>query len=871
MIFPGKMVNTRRKNLLVLLFLLLFCDSGTANHLSLATKGGTAYSVLLDPQATADERCAASELTHFLKRITGATFPVRESARAPGIDTIFVGPGTAVRLAFPEVDHDKLGPEEVVICTQESQLLLTGGRPRGTLYAVYRFLQESCGCRWWAPWAESIPFQSTLTIPSCNRRERPCFRWRDPCWFPAFDTKWAARNQVNGSRIEASSLTGGNLHYAGFVHTFATLVPPEQHFPKHPEWFSLVDGQRTSRGQLCLTNPDLRRFVVHRVKQRIREHPEAQIVSVSQNDTDGNCQCVQCRAQDEEEGSPAGSLLNFVNHVAREVAEEHPHVLVDTLAYTYSRKPPRTLRAEPNVAVRICSTECDFGVPLDHPRNVCYFYDLVEWRSHCSNLFAWDYTTNFSNYLLPHPNWFVLGPNLRIFQMHGVVGVFSQGADRPNGGELPELRSWLLARLMWDPQQDDQALIDEFLSGYYGPRAALFIRQYLNLIHRALGNAPLTCFNRAAQSPFLKFAILQQAERLWDNALEAARPDPDRIWRIEQGRLSVRYAFLVRWPALQRECEAQGGVWPFALSRRGVGEDWLRKAAGPGPEGWAPLESLEEYPDWIRPEEFVKRLSKDFCDRPAFDRSAVPGVLALLRACLLGSPRDLFFPGICILVCPLFISGLNAGSRYQKTEWVLSCGGIACLTTGLLLCVWHSSQNPARQAGIVVLTVVLAVFLGTLRLFSQLGRSGRGRVMVLVIGSFSMLFIMVLMDRHYFQLRFWPVPGRDYSGVSFVGASLNQANLDRSNFQEADLAMVNLQKSFLNYANMRNARLCGSDLRGAMLSYTNLQGADLRGDDLRDTRIIDATFTSLIGAIYDVRTRWPDGFDPLDWDMIFVE
>lgn len=143
--------------------------------------------------------------------------------------------------------------------------------------------------------------------------------------------------------------------------------------------------------------------------------------------------------------------------------------------------------------------------------------------------------------------------------------------------------------------------------------------------------------------------------------------------------------------------------------------------------------------------------------------------------------------------------------------------------------------------------------------------------MVLVIGSFSMLFIMVLMDRHYFQLRFWPVPGRDYSGVSFVGASLNQANLDRSNFQEADLAMVNLQKSFLNYANMRNARLCGSDLRGAMLSYTNLQGADLRGADLRDTRIIDATFTSLIGAIYDVRTRWPDGFDPLDWDMIFVE
>src|SRR5262249_10887876 len=155
---------------------------------------------------------------------------------------------------------------------------------------------------------------------------------------------------------------------------------------------------------------------------------------------------------------------------------------------------------------------------------------------------VWDYGANLAHYLLPHPNWFVLGPNLRFFQRHGVVGVLLQGVHRANGGELPELRAWVVARLMWDPRQDDQALIDEFLSGSYGAAAAKYIRQYLDLLRSSLGDAPLSCYQSPEKAPFLKFAVLERAERLWEDARKAA-PDPERAWRVEQGRLSVRYAF----------------------------------------------------------------------------------------------------------------------------------------------------------------------------------------------------------------------------------------------------------------------------------------------------------------------------------------
>lgn len=84
-------------------------------------------------------------------------------------------------------------------------------------------------------------------------------------------------------------------------------------------------------------------------------------MSVAQNDWYNACECENCRATDEHEGSHRGTLLYFVNQIAAVVARKYPDVKIDTLAYQHTRRPPKYIRSASNVIVRLCSIECCFS------------------------------------------------------------------------------------------------------------------------------------------------------------------------------------------------------------------------------------------------------------------------------------------------------------------------------------------------------------------------------------------------------------------------------------------------------------------------------------------------------------------------------
>lgn len=577
--------------------------------LVLAEAGQAKCVILRQADAAAPEERAVRELAQTLKQITGAEFAIREAAGDPPGSAIVVGPGAAAKALFPEVDLAQFGSEELVVRVKGNYLLLAGGRPRGTLYAVSRFLQDQCGVRWWTPWASRIPQHPTLRIGSLSLRAKPAFEYREPFWYPAFNAEWAARNRCNGQSANIPKELGGCVRYKGFVHTFFPLVPPEKYFSEHPEWYSLLKGSRTNRmSQLCLTNPKLRDFVVERVKQWLRESPEAGILSVSQNDWYGACECPDCKAVDDAEGSHAGTLLNFVNYVAEKIEPEFPQAAIDTLAYQYTRKPPKTVKPRPNVIVRLCSIECNFREPLDHPANAAFADDIKGWANSSRRLYIWDYTTDFAHYIQPHPNWWTLGPNLRFFQEHNVRGVFEQGAYQSHGSELAEMRAWVLAQLLWDPRQDDRALIKEFIEGYYGTDAAPHINKCLELMYEASKGHNLTCYS-GADAPFLKFQTLAQAERLWQQAEEAAMKQPDYLARVRIGHLPVRYVWLSRWTHLRKECRDSGADWPLPASRKAVAADWEAVAKGLPNAPWSKVTLLNE--GGLTPEKFVGRFAED--------------------------------------------------------------------------------------------------------------------------------------------------------------------------------------------------------------------------------------------------------------------
>ncbi|HVT11261.1 MAG TPA: DUF4838 domain-containing protein [Fimbriimonadaceae bacterium] len=555
------------------------------------------------PGASPSDLHAAQELRDHLSKIVGVEIPLKQNATGAPKNAIVVGQGPLAAKLLPGVNWAKLGMEQTLLRTKGNVLVVAGGKPRGTLYAVYRLLMKY-GVRWWAPWATTIPKNPKLVLGPIDWTETPAFEYRDPYWAHSFDGDWAARNFDNGFNARLDEARGNKVEYQGFVHTYYPLVPPDKYFAAHPEWYSLINGKRTADyTQLCTTNPELRDFIVEQVKAELRANPKATIVSVSQNDSFNPCQCPTCRALAAREGSDAALTLDLANYVGEKIEKEFPNVAVDTLAYQWSRHPPKTMRPRPNVIVRLCSIECNFAFPLNAPQNAAFGDDIRGWSKLTNRLYVWDYCTDFSNYMAPLPDYFTLGPTLQFFSQNGVKGVFEEGDYTSTGGDMAELKAWLIAQMLWDPKQDPNKLIDEFLRGYYGPRAAPSIRQYLELMAKQAESWNLT-FASPVTATFLRYDVMKQAEQLWQQALLAEHGNPEFLARIQRSELGVQYVWLARWDEFKNAFGATKDIWPFAATKKEAAARWLELCA----KGDAGPAITAVHEGGLSPQDFVKQI-----------------------------------------------------------------------------------------------------------------------------------------------------------------------------------------------------------------------------------------------------------------------
>jgi hypothetical protein len=355
------------------------------------------------------------------------------------------------------------------------------------------------------------------------------------------------RNKINGTQARLDARRGGKVAYGPFVHTFNSILAPGQHFREHPEYFSEVNGERIGgRTQLCLTNPDVQRIAIDTVRRWMRERPDATIFSVSQNDWHNYCTCKKCAAVMEEEGSPMGPYLRFVNAIAAAVREEFPDKAISTLAYQFTRKPPGKTVPLPNVIVRLCSIECCFSHPLSISagidlRNAKFAQDIRGWSKISDRLYIWDYVINYAHSIMPFPNLYSLKPNINFFIEHGVKGIYEEANYFSPGGEFAELRTWIMAKTLWDPGYDTDRAIDEFLEGYY-EAAALPIRRYIELIH---GKAKMDVIHfriyDPPSSPLFSADVVSRAVELFDEAEAAVADRPEVLERVRVARLPLTY------------------------------------------------------------------------------------------------------------------------------------------------------------------------------------------------------------------------------------------------------------------------------------------------------------------------------------------
>jgi hypothetical protein len=458
------------------------------NPLLLAQHGQPLFEIMLPAGASPAEEFAADELGRALYAMIGPGARQHGLARA-GRPRLFINDPQAAARAGVDVGGLALGREAFHLETRDNNLYLLGGGPRGVLYGVYDLL-ESLGCRWYTPEISHIPRRANLSLPALCKTGAPAFENRDAFNSECRDPLWRVRNRMNGWSTPAPEYMGGFLDYCGFVHTFYSLLPPEEFFDTHPEYYSLVGGQRRrDLAQLCLTNPDVLRIVTQRLLDLMRENPLATIFSVSQNDCYGFCECDRCRAVAEAEGAQSGPIIRFVNGVAAETSKHYPDKLIDTLAYQYSLDAPRISVPHPNVRVRLCSISCCQGHTYgtcDHPESRRFLRALQEWAARMSQMYIWHYATDFTHYPLPMPDFDELHGNINLYKRSGVSGLFIQGMGEPGvGAESMALRGYVVSKLLWQPDQPVWPLVDEFLAAYYGA-AAPRVREYLDIFHNAV-------------------------------------------------------------------------------------------------------------------------------------------------------------------------------------------------------------------------------------------------------------------------------------------------------------------------------------------------------------------------------------------------
>ncbi|MCQ2396689.1 MAG: DUF4838 domain-containing protein, partial [Lentisphaeria bacterium] len=503
------------------------------------------YVIMLPERPTASEKQAAEEFNRHYELMTGKTLEIISEGSAESRLPIIIGRAEkALTKHQITVNFGRLGADGIHLETHDGALALSGNQ-RGVLYAVYSFLEELAGVRWFAADCMTVPKSGVIDIPAMNRTYIPPLEFRDQDYWKATNLPFAARNRLNGLHIDSHPQWGGAIHYRGFVHTFNSIVPPEVYGKEHPEYFSEVNGQRvTTKSHLCLTNPDVLKIAVAQVRRWIQEAaPQKVIVSVSQNDWHNFCTCPKCAALTEYEGSLSGPLIHFVNAIAAEICKEYPDQIIDTLAYQVTRKPPRHVRPHPNVAVRLCTVECCFSHPLEScPFNRKFVEDIVGWSRICRRLYIWDYAIDFSHSVMPYPNFGVIQPNIDFFVRHGVTGVYEEANYFSPGGEFAELRAYLISKALWNPRTNTAKNIQEFLDAYYGP-AAPFLNTYINKLHRLVcGNPNMHIRIETPPSYHLNEPkFLKESIKLFMEAREAVKNDETLLHRVNVAMLPVIY------------------------------------------------------------------------------------------------------------------------------------------------------------------------------------------------------------------------------------------------------------------------------------------------------------------------------------------
>ena len=477
---------------------------------------------------------AAKDLARCLTEVSGRSYQTKESAAAPQAGDIILA------------NDPKLEKQQWQFAFRDGKLYISGRGAPGIVYGVYTFLEKYAGCAWLAPDVEVIPKNPGWKLPEINEKGKPAIMRREIyVGIPSVDWTWRMRNKENYHAAFNLSMRIGSPNDC---HTFDFYVKAVR-ARKDPKLF----GPRISGGQshtLCMTNPEVRRIVLAELLKNIEKDREKfkgkpaymvpKIYDLSQSDgpSGGECWCKDCRELAEREGSYAAPNLDFVNYMARAVKEKYPDVVLQTFAYSYTQKPPRTLKAEDNVMIRYCDAHL-YRPLIAGSKNG---KELETWNKFAARKSIWSYWRIYTGYLYP----FVkprreIAEEFRFCVKNGVYSYFGEN-EAMMSRSFAVQQHYLGLKMMDDPTQDIDRLNDRFMKGYYGA-AAPFMQKYLEYLEK----------RQKEDRSFLDREFFEKVNGWLDAAEDAVRDDARSRLHVQCERVIVDRTMFLRLENLMKQ------------------------------------------------------------------------------------------------------------------------------------------------------------------------------------------------------------------------------------------------------------------------------------------------------------------------------
>lgn len=509
--------------LLFAMLLLAACSIKPSGKINLVTDGKSNYTIVLPMNASAEELRAAGFLNEHLYEIAGCRLPIVHADKLVSSNSISIS-------KCPDIIND----DGFIVYNEGSSLIIKGGGGKGCIYGVAEILEKYMGVRYYSPKYVVIPKTANISLPGMNLKDSPVNTYRNVNGQFTSDENYKDFNRLH--TISDMFATGY------FVHTFHRLVPWTEYFHTNPEYFAWMNGKHVI-DQICLSNPEVFDIVTGKLRVEMELQPDKKVWSVSQDDNFSYCQCDDCSKINQEEKSPAGPIIRFVNRVA----DEFPDKVISTLAYQYSRPAPVKTKPRSNVQVMLCTIELNRSKPIaTDPASISFLKDMEDWGKISNHIYLWDYTVNFNHHITPFPNIHTLQSNIKLFVDNHVREHFQQ-SNTGTAHEFSELKSYLIAKLLWNPDADVQKIIREFTDGYYGP-AGKWIRKYISALEKEILKTGewLDIYGPPTQHQhtFLSVENVALYNQYFDKAEKAVMNQPGYLLHVQTARMALQYAIM---------------------------------------------------------------------------------------------------------------------------------------------------------------------------------------------------------------------------------------------------------------------------------------------------------------------------------------